>query len=164
MRGMNEFPYRSQARILTVKIHLGVWSCKPPKYANGVPYGEGFQVSVPWLKKGWEALDQTVKQIWVCPHLQYFCLFLQKSFNLPTLLHLISEGTKFFYFILEPRHLYVFHPCGPLVVPTIFALLSGFLILLCIWCWFLQCIFAFIKSNALYVSTYLGPLFVGLLF
>jgi len=28
---------------------------KPPKYANGVPSGEGFQVSVPWLKKGSKA-------------------------------------------------------------------------------------------------------------
>jgi len=24
---------------------------------SGVPSGEWFQVSVPWLKKGWEALD-----------------------------------------------------------------------------------------------------------
>jgi len=32
----------------------------PPKYAKGVPSGEGFQVSVPWLKKGWEALRPTL--------------------------------------------------------------------------------------------------------
>jgi len=44
-------------RFLAAKIYLGYNPVNPP---NGVLSDEGFQVSVLWLKKGWETLKQGI--------------------------------------------------------------------------------------------------------